>query len=78
MYDTALAQRILEVLNRFYPRRVPFPEVRQALPEFSGLPLEEWCLAVEALYKRRRVDGDFIYIDQAYGIQDVLSLEVIR
>jgi predicted nucleotide-binding protein len=56
MYNTQLADKIVDYLNSAFPDKLRLGDLQKALPEFSDIPEEEWLKAFEALEHEGRVE----------------------
>jgi len=75
MYDKKLANSILLKLQEAFPLKVQIPELRNALPEFSDLSLEEWLISADALIQLGYADGRVL---RGFGDvpADIASLQI--
>jgi hypothetical protein len=60
MRDETLARKILEILARAFPRKLHLQELQATLPEYKGLPAQEWLSAVQALRLEGELNGKFL------------------
>ncbi len=74
MYDKVLASAILKVLERAFPSRLQFAELKGQLPNFAGTPDPEWINAIYALHQLGEVNANFINTDQQYDPIDVIDV----
>jgi hypothetical protein len=75
-YNQEMAARILDLLRKRYPCTLQFVQIKEALPEFSGLAPEECTLALYALHRAGLVSAELVSADQAYEPVDVISATV--
>jgi hypothetical protein len=60
MYDETIARKILETLAQAFPRKLHQHELKASLPEYQGLPAQEWLSAAQALRLDRKLDRTFL------------------
>ncbi len=73
MYSKELAHGILEKLNEVFPETLHLGELKAALPHFSHLENRAWLTAIKALWKDRRMDGQFLWGED---IEDAADLSI--
>lgn len=78
MYNEALGDAILQVLNEAFPAKLDLQRLRNMLPHFSCADDPEWMTAVSVLWKAGLLEGK-IYCRQGDGaVTRAAKMEITR
>jgi predicted nucleotide-binding protein len=76
MYNAKLAAAILGVLRESFPRKITLTQLKNAVPEFSKSPEDEWLYALDALEQKGLAAGSFVRSGHKNKLIAVMSMGV--